>query len=332
MVRQSLQFTTPHRAEIVEEPLPTPAAGQVLVATMISAISAGTELLFYRGQLPIGVPVDSTIASLSAPLHYPLRYGYACTGRVMACGTAVDTSWQDRLVFAFHPHTSHFLAQPSDLLPLPEGIIPEQAAFLPNMETAVNLVMDGRPVIGERVAVVGAGVVGLLVTALLARFPLADLLVVEPLAARRRLAEQIGAIRTAAPDDFGSLNDAEAADLTFELSGTPAGLDTAIALTGFAGRIVIGSWYGEKRVAIDLGGRFHRSRIQLVSSQVSTLAPMWSGRWDKARRLNVAWEMLKTVETAPLVTHRIPIAEAPSAYMLLDSAPQDAVQILLTYD
>jgi threonine dehydrogenase-like Zn-dependent dehydrogenase len=123
----------------------------------------------------------------------------------------------------------------------------------------------------------------------------------------------------------------DGADLTYELSGEPRALDQAIAGTRFDGRVVIGSWYGRKRVDLDLGGRFHRSRIRLIASQVSTLAPGWTGRWTKSRRLDVAWEMLRQVKPARLITHRFPIAEAPLAYALLDEHAEEAIQVMLTY-
>ncbi|MCB0057282.1 MAG: zinc-binding dehydrogenase, partial [Caldilineaceae bacterium] len=131
---------------------------------------------------------------------------------------------------------------------------------------------------------------GLLTTALLARFPLAELVAVDPLPQRRALALDLGAHRALAPDD---LDDPASYDLVYEVSGAPAALNTALALAGYAGRVVIGSWYGAKQAPIDLGGAFHRSRIRLLSSQVSTLDPRWLGRWDKARRLDVAWAMLR---------------------------------------
>jgi threonine dehydrogenase-like Zn-dependent dehydrogenase len=124
----------------------------------------------------------------------------------------------------------------------------------------------------------------------------------------------------------------QGADLTYELSGNPAALDQAIAATGFSGRVVIGSWYGQKRADINLGGRFHRSRMRLISSQVSTLAPEWTGRWSKARRLQVAWRMLEQVQPAHLITHRFPLTQAAQAYALLDQHPEEAIQVLLTYE
>src|SRR5262245_53880265 len=167
MKRLALYFTAPYRVSVQEEPLAPPAADQVMVQTLVSAISPGTELLFYRGQVPTDLPVDETIAALASEVRFPLKYGYAAVGRVMAVGAQVAPDWQDRLIFSFHPHESHFLAALDELMPVPP-VSPETASFLPNMETAVNFLMDGQPLIGEQVVVFGQGVVGLLTTALLA--------------------------------------------------------------------------------------------------------------------------------------------------------------------
>jgi 2-desacetyl-2-hydroxyethyl bacteriochlorophyllide A dehydrogenase len=341
MKRQALYFTAPYRVSVREEPLSLPVAGQVLVQTLVSALSPGTELLIYRGQAPTDLAVDETIPALAGAFGFPLKYGYATVGRVMVVAADVAPEWQGRLVFSFHPHESHFLVSPAELIPVPATLSLEEAAFLPNMETAVNFLMDGQPLIGERVVVFGQGVVGLLTTALLAQLPLARLVTVDRYPIRRGHSVTMGAHASLDSDlpDIGtqlraSLLDGDSspgADLTYELSGNPAALDQAIAATGVSGRIVIGSWYGQKPVHVDLGGRFHRSRIRLVSSQVSTLAPQWTGRWTKARRLQVAWQMLEHVKTLHLITHRVPFTQAAQAYALLDQHPDEAIQVILTY-
>ncbi|HEX8137910.1 MAG TPA: zinc-binding alcohol dehydrogenase [Pyrinomonadaceae bacterium] len=341
MKRRAVYFTAPRQVSVEEEPLPSPAADQVLVQTLVSAISAGTELLFYRGQAPADLPVDETISALAGDFNFPLKYGYAAVGRVAATGANVSPAWQGRLVFAFHPHESHFLSSPDELIPVPTGLSSEEAAFLPNMETAVNFLQDGRPLIGEQVLVFGQGVVGLLTTSLLARLPLAGLVTLDCAALRREKSLALGAqssLDPEAPGVLAQLNSLLAvegadagADLSYELSGNPAALDLAIASTGFNGRVVIGSWYGQKRAALDLGGRFHRSRLSLVSSQVSTIAPQWSGRWNKSRRLRTAWQMLRQVRPGLLISHRFPVDRAPQAYDLLDRHPEETVQVILTY-
>jgi 2-desacetyl-2-hydroxyethyl bacteriochlorophyllide A dehydrogenase len=341
-VATAVYFTGDCRVILEEKPLPTPGPSQLLVQTLVSAISAGTEMLFYRGQVPAGLPVDETIPALAGDIHYPLKYGYAAVGRVVAAGSALERDgWAGRLVFAFNPHESHFLVEPADLFPLPAGIAPEDAVFMPNMETAVNLVMDGGPTIGEQVAVFGQGVVGLLTTALLARVPLAGLVALDGYALRRERALAMGAhdvFDSGAPDGVARARAAlqagrayAGADLVYELSGNPAALDGALGLAGFNSRIVVGSWYGQKRAGLDLGGRFHRGRIRLISSQVSTIDPAWSGRWSKARRLEVAWRMIEAIRPAGLITHRFPVAQAAEAYRLVDQDPGTTLQVVLTY-
>ena len=336
MNRLSVVFTAPSQVSVSEEALPELAPDQVLVQTLVSAISPGTELLVYRGQFPEDLPVDESIPSLAGEFRYPLRYGYSAVGRVVAAGSQVDTGWEGRLVFAFQPHSSHFLAVPQELMVVPADIQPDEAAFLPNMETAVNLVMDGAPLVGERLAVFGQGIVGLLTAALLAQFPLASLVTLDCYPLRRDASLEGGAsasLEPETPDALGQLRlrQPDGADLVYELSGSPAALDQAIAATAYSGRVVVGSWYGSTRVALDLGGRFHRSRIRLISSQVSSLAPELSGRWTKGRRFEVAWTMVRRVRPRRLITHRLPLSEAPRAYRLLDESPEEAIQVLFEY-
>ena len=342
MKRLALYFTAPYELSVREEALSLPAAGQVLVQTLVSAISAGTELLIYRGQPPTDICMGETIPSLAGNFSYPFKYGYSTVGRVTAVGEEVDPQWQGKTVFAFQPHESHFLSTPAELIPVPSSLSPEEASLLPNMETSVSFLMDGGPMIGEQVAVFGQGVVGLLTTALLARLPLATLVTLDRYSLRRRKSLALGAqasLDPQPPDAVAHLtsllqkdNSYTGADLTYELSGNPDALEKAIEITGFNGRVVIGSYYGQKQVGLSLRGRFHRSRIRLVSSQVSTIAPEWTGRWTKLRRLQVAWQMLQHLKPAHLITHRFPFAKASQAYALLDQHPEEAIQVVLTYE
>ena len=332
MKRQTVTFTAPRQVELREESLPALGADDILVETICSAISAGTELLVYRGQFPKDL-ADSNDA-LSSGLKYPLAYGYACVGRVTELGSNVDPGLAGRLMFSFQPHTTHFIARPDSLFPVPEGVSPEAACFLPNMETAVNLVQDAAPILGESVLVLGQGVIGLLTTALLHEFPLEALVSADCYELRCKASQEIGATKSLDPDspNFREVLCAQHKfDLTFELSGRPETLNDALAVTAFSGRIVIGSWYGEKRAPIDLGGAFHRSRIKLISSQVSTIAPELSGRWDKSRRFEVAWAALERIRPEKWITHRFPLDQAAEAYRLLDENPQEAIQVIFDY-
>lgn len=333
MKTRTLYFVAPGQVELREALLPALAPDQVLVETLCSAISSGTEMLIYRGQCPALLDANDGISS---EIRYPTAYGYACVGRVVEIGKLVDREWENRLVFAFQPHTSHFVTPHSSLLPIPPGLSPETAAFLPNTETAVNLVQDAAPILGERVLVFGQGIIGLLTAALLSEFPLESLVSVDPFPLRRAAALNLGVSAALDPTDPDFRTQAavllkSGADLTLELSGAPAALNEAIALTTFSGRIVIGSWYGEKRAELNLGGAFHRSRIKLISSQVSTLAPELSARWDKARRFEVAWKALERLRPEKWITHRFPFEKAAEAYRLLDQNSQETIQVILGY-
>jgi len=327
---KTLFFTAPKKIEIRESTLPSLKENEVLVKTICSAISAGTEMLVYRGQFP---HLANAHDNVSSDLDYPLAYGYACVGVVKEIGKEVNSEWLNKVVFAFHPHASHFISKIESLFPIPDFLSSDSACFLPNMETAVNLVQDGAPILGERVLVLGQGVVGLLTASLLREFPLESLVTVDNYELRRKALQveskklEVKSLTTfdLKPSSFDPF------DLTFELSGSPSALNDAIALTAFSGRIVIGSWYGQKRAEIDLGGAFHRSRIKLISSQVSTISPELSGRWDKSRRFDVAWKALERIKPEKWITHRFSLSDAEKAYRLLDENPQETIQVVFDY-
>lgn len=338
---QQLWFTAIHKVEVREVFLAPPAAGQLLVQVECSAISAGSEMLVYRGQIPADMPLDASLDLLQHPPTYPLQYGYACVGRVTQVGAAVSADWLGKRVFAFQPHASHFIASPSELIILPEDIAAEAAVFLANMETAVNLIQDGNPGLGEKVVVLGQGIVGLLLSSLLVQFPLAQLAGVEGIAARRKLAVQLGVNKLVDPSSAAEIQilkqalanstNNRGADLVYEVSGVPAALNLAIELSGYSSRIVIGSWYGNKSSAIALGGDAHRNRLKISTSQVSSIAPELSGRWDKQRRFELAWQMIRQVQPQQLISHRVALADAANLYHKLHTAPDALVQAVLVY-
>jgi 2-desacetyl-2-hydroxyethyl bacteriochlorophyllide A dehydrogenase len=333
LTRQALLFCGPGRIEQREEALELPPSDHVLVRVQVSAISAGTELLAFRGELPPDTQIDETLGALGQETFtYPFHYGYASVGEVIARGEGVDPAWIGRQVFSFQPHATAFLAPVDDVLVVPQGLDPERAVLFAHMETAVNLTLDGAPLLGEAVLVIGQGVVGLLTTALLRRFPLAALAAVETLAMRGQMARAFGA-----DDVVTTLEDAQrilgpgGADLVYELSGRPEALDLAIGTAGHEARVVVGSWYGNKRSPIDLGGSFHRRRLRIISSQVSHIGAALSARWHRARRFETTWKLLAAIDTLRLVSHRFEFADAQAAYDLLDRHPEQTLQVLLTH-
>lgn len=330
---KTLFFTSPKQTEIRETSISPIKVDEVLVETICSAISAGTEMLVYRGQFPHLTDANDNVSS---DLNYPLAYGYTCVGRVVKIGKEVNREWLNRVIFAFQPHSSHFIAKPESLITIPYSLNPETACFLSNMETAVNLVQDGTPILGERVLVLGQGIVGLLTASLLSEFPLDKLVTADFYELRRKASKELNISTSLNPklesfhkDSFAYAQNGF--DLTFELSGSSSALNAAIELTTFSGRIVIGSWYGQKRADVDLGGKFHRSRIKLISSQVSTISPELSGRWDKSRRFDVAWNALERIKPERWITHRFALSDAEKAYRLLDENPQEAIQVIFDY-
>ncbi len=262
MKRLSVLFTAPRSIDVVEDTTPNIRPDQALVQSIVSAISAGTEMLFYRGQVPPEMEVDTSIAALAGQTRYPLKYGYAVVGEVIAVGANVDPVWQGRRVFAFHPHESCFAARPDELIPLPDNIEPEDAVFLPNMETAVNLVMDGRPMLGEQVVVIGQGVVGVLTTGLLAQFPLGQLIALDRFPLRLEMARAFGAHAAFDPATQpehalrSTLAQGRGADLIYELSGNPGALNHAIALAGYNGGLWSARGTGRSRPRSTWAGAF----------------------------------------------------------------------------
>lgn len=346
--RTVVQFTAPKQVDVVTDPIPEPSAGEVRVRTTHSAVSPGTERLIYRGEAPSTVDADVDIDALEGGLDFPLTYGYAAVGHVDGCGPSVEERWMGRRVFSFQPHTSHFVAPIEDLIPLPETVSFTDGVMLPSVETAVNLLMDGAPMIGERVVVLGQGIIGLLTTALLSKCPIGALYTVEPHLERRTRSETLGADASFSVEEYEALSERlsigqpdapeargasyEGADLVLELSGTPSVLNRAVSLSGFGGRIIVGSWYGEKEAPIQLGGRFHRSRIQIKSSQVSTVAPEYRGRWTKERRLQVVKRHLEALTPSNLISKVYDPEEAGDLYRELDEASPPPLQPVFQYE
>ena len=306
---------------------------EVRVRAVVSALSHGTEMLVYRGQVPEDLALD--LPTLDGSYAFPIKFGYASVGRVVATGRAVRHVGVGDLVFVHHPHQDEYAVPASAVVPLRRETDPERAAFLANIETALNVVLDAHPHVGDVVAVFGQGVVGLLVTQLLRRAG-AAVVAVEPVPLRRDLASRVGASLAAAPDDAADAirerTGGRGADVAIEASGNAAALQQAVDTAAFGGTVVVASWYGTKPVTLRLGARFHRARLRLVSSQVGHLDAALAPRWDRARRLDLARDLVDELELAQLITQRIPFARAADAYALLDARPDETVQVLLTYE
>jgi 2-desacetyl-2-hydroxyethyl bacteriochlorophyllide A dehydrogenase len=323
MRAQAVTLVAPSRVELRALELTPPGPTEALVKVEASGLSAGTERLVYLGRLEPDQPLDTSIPGLEGGLRYPLRYGYCAVGTVEAVGAPEHGAWVGRRVFTFAPHQSHVVVPVTGLHALPTGVSAEAATMLANVETAVSLVMDGAPLLGEVSGVVGLGVVGQLVAELLARVGLGQVIAVDPRDDRRELAPA-GVERWVSPRR-------DACDVVFEVSGKHAGLASALELARADGRIIAGSWYGPAAEPLALGTRIHRARQTIRFSQVSRLDPALAGRFDHARRLAVASEWLGKLALERLVTHRLPAARAAEAFEMLVAQPPGCLQIVLRW-
>ena len=274
---RALFHTAPRCVEIRELPTPRPEAGEVLVRTVCSGISGGTERLVYRGEVPTELALDDTIDALGGTFSYiPSPMGMRPVGEVAESGQAV---------FAFHPHQDIFAARAGELIPLPP-IDPASATLLPLAETALQVTLDAGTGYRNRVIVLGAGVLGLL-TGLLLQGAGWRPLIAEPQAWRRAVASSLG-VTTAAPEELVK----EKVPLVIDASGNPDAPAMALNLLAHEGTLLIASWFGTKPVVLPLGGAFHRRRLIIRSTQVSTVPARLSGTWSRSRRRREAVELL----------------------------------------
>lgn len=344
---EALFFVEPRRAEIRTLRLDRPQQGQALVRALASGISQGSELLVYRGeaglidgQLDPSLPSSDAAAkakvpepSLPSPPGYPLRYGYASVGEVVAVADdapEAERAWLGRRVFALEPHQSAYLTAIASLRRLPDEIDPLRGIFAANLETAINAVWDAQLGLGDQVAVLGQGIVGLLIAALAVKSG-ARVLAVEPDPRRAHASRQLGAAWVHAPGDRALTRHEGRCDVVFEATGQPAALDEAVRLAGFEARVVVVSNYGRRRAPVDLGPLFHRRRLSLCSSQVSTVAASHRSRWDAARRFALCAELLGGLPLDRLVDRRVQLADLPGLFAELDKDPTQCLQIAVDY-
>ncbi len=331
---RALWFTAPHTAELRPERVPPPGPGEVRVKTAASAISHGTEMLVYRGEVPTDLPLD--LPTLAGSFSFPIKYGYASAGHVLDAGAGVEHLSPGDLVFVHHPHQDAFVV-PSDLpVRLPDGLDPTLGLFLANLETALNVVHDAPLRLGETALVFGQGVVGLLVTQLLKLAGAGRVLAVDPIEKRRSLALEVGADEAFEPAEdlrerILERTAGRGADLAVEVSSSGAALQAAVDAVAAEGTVVAASWYGTKPVTLSLGGHFHRGRVRLRSSQVGRINPELGPRWDPARRIEAVLDLLPRLRLKELVSHRVPLEKAPGTYRLLDERPEEAVQVVLIH-
>jgi 2-desacetyl-2-hydroxyethyl bacteriochlorophyllide A dehydrogenase len=335
-------LTGPRQVEVRDVPVPAPGAGEIQIATMFSGISAGTEMNVYRGRAPQWHqrldPSTRLFAKTDQPeWSYPLTYGYANVGRVVALGDGVTAPSVGDVVFTYSPHQSLVLAAASSAVRLPDGVDPRLGVLNANLNTALNGVLDARPALGDAVVVSGLGVIGLLVTQLVHRAGAGLVIGVDRLASRRKLARRFGADVDIDPADGVAetvrvLTKNRGADVVIEVSGAPPALNEAIRTVGFSGRVIAMSWYGGTFESLNLAGEFHHNRPRIISSQVGSVNPNLGPLWNVERRQELVTQLLTQLDLAPLFTHEFPISHAPEAYALVDAGADGLVQCVLTYD
>jgi NADPH:quinone reductase-like Zn-dependent oxidoreductase len=279
---QALWYSAPGRADIRQEALAPPGADEVRVRALFGAVSRGTEALVLAGRVPVSEFERMRAPFMAGNFPFPVKYGYATVGRIESGAEAL----RGRTVFTLYPHQDFFNIPANAAMVLPDNLPPQRAVLAANMETALNALWDAAPGPGDRIAIVGAGVVGSLVAYLCGRLPGAEVTLVDINPARAELAQVLG-VSFARPEIAQG-----DCDLVVHASGNPAGLGTALALAGNEATVLEMSWYGDAPVAAPLGGAFHSRRLRLISSQVGQIAPSHRPRWSYGRRLAAALALL----------------------------------------
>ena len=275
---RALAFWTvaPGVGEIREQMLPNPGADEMLVRTIATGVSRGTESLVFTGRVPPSQHQTMRAPLMGGAFPFPVKYGYAAVGRTT----------DGARVFVLHPHQDVFLAPSAMCSPVPHAVPSHRAVLAANMETAVNILWDAVPLVGQRIMVIGAGVVGLLTASLLARIPATVVTVVDTEPSRAGFADRFGcgfATPDKAPGDQ---------ELIVHASASEAGLRLALDRAAFEARIIEASWYGDRAPSVPLGEAFHARRLQLIASQDGTIAPVMRGRRTYAERLTIALALL----------------------------------------
>lgn len=307
--------------EIRREPLAAPDQGEVLIETLASGISRGTESLVFQGLVP-----KSEHERMRAPFQrggfgFPLKYGYASVGKVVA---GRDDLIGER-VFCLFPHQDRYVVPADAVVPLPAALPGARAVLAANMETAINVLWDARPHLGDRIVVIGCGVVGALAASLADGIPGVQVEMIDINPKKAAIASALG-LTFRSPDE-ASLD----ADLVIHASGQPGGLETALRVAGFEATVLELSWYGDRTVTLPLGEAFHSRRLRLISSQVGAVAPSMRGRRSYRERLSLALHLLTDQRFDALLAPPQPFAELPTVMSRLIQGADDVMCQLITY-
>jgi 2-desacetyl-2-hydroxyethyl bacteriochlorophyllide A dehydrogenase len=337
---RSAMMIGPRDVEVREVELPPVGPGDVLLRTLYTGISAGTEMNVYRGRAAQWRTRRDPETGLFEPSSdpewtYPLAYGYAAVSEVEEAGADVSGVRVGDLVFSYTAHASAAVVAASEVVALPDLADPRVGVLNANLNTAYNGLLDAHPRLGDTVVVSGLGVIGLLLVQMLARAGI-HTIAIDGVAERRGLAERFGAAVTLEPGrgaaaEIRSLTGNRGADIVIEVSGASQALNEAIRIVGYGGTVVAMSWYGGTFESLDLSGEFHHNRPRIIASQVGGLPPGIGSLWTLARRQETVSRLMQELDLSPLLTHEMDGEKASEAYALVDSRPPELIQCVLAY-
>ena len=333
-------LVAPRELEVLDQPVPAVGDGEVLLDTLYSGISAGTEMNVYRGSAALWRTRRDAENGLFEPTDepewtYPMAYGYAAVSRIAEVGANVTTVAVGDLVYTYTPHSSAAVVPAATVVVLPTLLDPRIGVLNANLNTAYNGILDAHPNFGDVVVVSGLGVIGLIQVQILHRLGV-RVIGIDGVPERRALAERFGAEITLEPGshvarEVRKLTNNRGADIVIEVSGASAALNEAIRIVGYNGAVIAMSWYGGTFENLSLIGEFHHNRPRIISSQVGGLSPTLGSLWSLERRQEVVLQLMQQLDLEPLLTHERSIEDAAEAYRIVDSRPDDLVQFVLAY-
>lgn len=312
----------PGQGALRSEPIREPDEDEVLIQALASAVSRGTETLIFQGRVP-----ESQHKKMRAPFQegeftFPIKYGYASVGRVLKG----PENLLGQRVFCLYPHQNRYVVPVSAVVPVPDAVPTERAVLAANMETALNGLWDVPPKIGDRIAVIGCGVVGMLAACLAADVPGTWVGMIDTNPDKAALAQALD-LPFASPAEVSG-----EADLVIHASGNPEGLKTALDIASFEATILDLSWYGDQSVSLQLGENFHSRRLKLISSQVGSVAPAMRGRWSHRDRLTLALSLLADDMFDVLLTPIKHFSQLPTIMSNLTNGDDSVMCQVITYD
>jgi threonine dehydrogenase-like Zn-dependent dehydrogenase len=344
LATHSLYFTGPRTMRIESETVRAPAPGEVLLNSIASGISAGTELNVYRGLAPqwrtkMDPKTRLFFDAENADWTWPARYGYALVGQVEEAGAGVANVKRGDVVFAYAPHGEHAVVNAAGVIPLGNLDAPEIGVFFANLNTAYNGLLDANVPLGADVVVMGLGVIGQIVVRLLKKNGARKIVAVDGVASRRDLALKGGATHALDPaagdvaKAVRDITDRRGADTVIEVSGAAPALNSAIRTAGFNATVVVLSWYGGTFESLHLAGEFHHNRPRVISSQIGAVNPFLGPLWSTGRRAAIALNYLSDLSEDLLgfITHRYALANAGEGYKLIDEGADNIMQVLIDY-